>query len=202
GTFGAGNLSKMTPVGSGRVVGSTGISSHAIGALGRGGGKTGGDKGGKGGGLDGGRVSTGDGGKDGGDRHPRPPHWRPPIITVVPPVLTTTAPALSAVGTGGSGGGSSNPSPGPQPPAGTSNGGPPASYVPDEVLTQMASSVSADIVEALGRRQRLDRIETFDANGVTMARWRIPDRRSVPAGTSPPPARSTAPAGPAPSFHS
>src|SRR5262249_56986367 len=77
GTFGAGNLSKMTPVGSGRVVGSTGISSHAIGALGRGGGKTGGDKGGKGGGGDGGRVSTGDGGKDGGDRHPRPPHWRP-----------------------------------------------------------------------------------------------------------------------------
>jgi len=167
--------SKMTPVGTGRTLTATGISNQAISGVGNGRGT-----GGKGTG-DGGRVSTGDGGK-GGDGHPRrPPHWKPPIITVIPPLLTATAPALAGGNSGGSSGNSSGGSPtGPQSPSRASTTGAATDHVPDEVLTQFATILSAETVEALGRRQGLERLESFDANGVTMTRWRIPDRRSVP----------------------
>jgi subtilisin family serine protease len=174
GGFGA---SKMTSTGTGRVVGTTGISSHAISGVGKGGNKGTGDKntGDKNTG-DGGRVSTGNGG-NGGDGHPRRPHWKPPIITAIPPVLAATAPAMATGGNSSSSGSSPT---SPQNPI-RSNGAPPTDYVPDEVLTQHASSLPTEIVDALAQRQGLNRIESFDANGVTMLRWRIPDRRSVPA---------------------
>ncbi len=54
-------------------------------------------------------------------------------------------------------------------------------YGPDEVLIQFASSVPNETIDALGRRLRLNRVASFTSNDVTMSRWRIPDRRSVPA---------------------
>jgi len=53
--------------------------------------------------------------------------------------------------------------------------------VPDEVVVEIANSVSAQQIEALQRRHRLTRLETqtFQLSGTTLMRWRIPDRRSV-----------------------
>ena len=55
--------------------------------------------------------------------------------------------------------------------------------VPDEVVIEVANSVSAQQIDALQRRYRLARIEsqTFQLTGTTLYRWRIPDRRSVAA---------------------
>ena len=54
-------------------------------------------------------------------------------------------------------------------------------HVPDEVLIILASSVSEETVDALGRRLRLNRVASFTANDITMFRWKILDRRPVPA---------------------
>jgi subtilisin family serine protease len=53
--------------------------------------------------------------------------------------------------------------------------------VPDEVVIEVANSVSLQQIAALQRRYRLTRIEsqTFQLSGTTLFRWRIPDRRSV-----------------------
>ena len=53
--------------------------------------------------------------------------------------------------------------------------------VPDEVVVEIANSVSPQQIDALQRRHRLTRIEsqTFQLSGTTLLRWRIPDRRSV-----------------------
>ncbi len=53
--------------------------------------------------------------------------------------------------------------------------------VPDEVVIEVANSVSPQQIDALQRRYRLTRIEsqTFQLSGTTLFRWRIPDRRSV-----------------------
>jgi subtilisin family serine protease len=64
------------------------------------------------------------------------------------------------------------------------SGAPPSSehrYVPDEVVIEVANSVSARQINALQRRFRLTRVEShaFQLTGTTMFRWRIPDRRSV-----------------------
>jgi hypothetical protein len=64
------------------------------------------------------------------------------------------------------------------------SGAPPANerrYLPDEVVIEVANSVSAAQIDALQRRFRLTRIEshTFQLSGTTLLRWRIPDRRSV-----------------------
>ena len=55
--------------------------------------------------------------------------------------------------------------------------------VPDEVVIELANTVSAQQIDALQRRHRLTRIEsqTFQLSGTTLYRWRIPDRRSVAA---------------------
>jgi subtilisin family serine protease len=55
--------------------------------------------------------------------------------------------------------------------------------VPDEVVIEVANSVSPQQIDALQRRYRLTRIEshTFQLSGTTLFRWRIPDRRSVAA---------------------
>ncbi len=65
-----------------------------------------------------------------------------------------------------------------------SNGAPAANerrLVPDEVVIEVANSVSPQQIDALQRRYRLARIEslTFQLSGTTLFRWRIPDRRSV-----------------------
>ena len=53
--------------------------------------------------------------------------------------------------------------------------------VPDEVVIEVANSVSRQQIDALQRRHRLTRIEslTLQLSGTTLFRWRIPDRRSV-----------------------
>jgi hypothetical protein len=55
--------------------------------------------------------------------------------------------------------------------------------VPDEVVIEVPNSVSQQQIDALQRRHRLTRIESqrLALTGTTMFRWRIPDRRSVPA---------------------
>jgi hypothetical protein len=130
--------------------------------------------------LDGGRHT------DGGDDHPRKPRLpRLPIIVAVPPAVTAAVPVTSDAANS-----QLNPGSGGQSPAGrqalgrAGNGLPPANerrYVPDEVLSQLASSVSTATVDALARQLQLNRLESFDSNGVTMVRWKIPDRRSVPS---------------------
>ena len=128
--------------------------------------------------------------------HPHPPKTppgkRPPkrpggIGPIVPPVIAV-APSGSSGGTppGFTGGG--------QPPSASSpmvapRGGaniPSANerrYVPDEVVIEVASATSVQTVQALARRHRLVRLETLNLRlaNTTMLRWRIPDRRSVPA---------------------
>jgi hypothetical protein len=54
-------------------------------------------------------------------------------------------------------------------------------YAPAEVLTQLAADVPDRTVAALARRLRLDRIASVTAGDITLWRWKIPDRRSVPA---------------------
>jgi hypothetical protein len=56
-----------------------------------------------------------------------------------------------------------------------------APYAPAEVLTQLAADVPDRTVAALARRLRLDRIASVTSGDVTVLRWKIPDRRSVPA---------------------
>src|SRR6202142_2467963 len=55
--------------------------------------------------------------------------------------------------------------------------------VPDEVVIEVANSVSPKQIDALQRRHRLTRIEsqTFQLSGTTLFCWRILDRRSVAA---------------------
>src|SRR5262245_63347409 len=55
-----------------------------------------------------------------------------------------------------------------------------APYAPAEVLIQLAADVPDQTVAALARRLRLDRLASVTAGDVTVLRWRIPDRRSVP----------------------
>ena len=55
-----------------------------------------------------------------------------------------------------------------------------AAYAPAEVLTQLAADVPDQTVAALARRLRLDRLASVTSGDVTVLRWKIPDRRSVP----------------------
>src|SRR5262249_16676587 len=126
----------------------------------------------------------GDGGRSGGhggnDRPHKPRFPKGPIIVRVPTTVTAVTPVLGAV----------NPSSGGGPAASARivaralGGVPPANerrYRPDEVLTQFASSLPNDSIDALGRRLRLNRVASFTSNNVTLSRWMILDRRSVPA---------------------
>jgi hypothetical protein len=143
-----------------------------------------------------GKTGTGDGGsqtadggtRNGGDGRPHRPRLpKLPIIVAAPPIVT---PALGVVdlqikqSNGGTGGGNGSA-------AGQSiprriGGTPPTEerrYVPDEVLIQLASTVTTETIDAFARRMRLNRVESFASNGLTTFRWKIPDpnRRSVPA---------------------
>jgi subtilisin family serine protease len=66
------------------------------------------------------------------------------------------------------------------------SGVPPADerrYSPNEVVTELAASTTNQQTDALGRRLRLTRLQSasFQLGGTTLVRWRITDRRSVPA---------------------
>ena len=54
-------------------------------------------------------------------------------------------------------------------------------YVPDEVLVRLASDAPDGAVEALARRLRLDQVGSVTSDAAATLRWRIPDRRAVPA---------------------
>jgi len=56
-------------------------------------------------------------------------------------------------------------------------------FVRNEVTIEIASTLSSEIIAALARRHRLERLEAFPHRlaGTMSVRWRIPDRRSVPA---------------------
>jgi hypothetical protein len=132
-----------------------------------------------GGHIDGGRTG---GGGDDRARKPRLP--RVPIIVAVPTAVTGIAAATSGTASSqlkSSGGGQSS---GGQQARRIGNGLPPADerrYVPDEVLIQLASTVADETIDAMARRLQLNRVESFTTGGVTMFRWKIPDRRLVPA---------------------
>jgi subtilisin family serine protease len=126
--------------------------------------------------ADGGRS----GGHGGNDRPHKPRFPKGPIIVRVPTTVTAVTPVLGAVNPSSGGG----PAASARIVARARGGVPPANerrYRPDEVLTQFASSVPNDSIDALGRRLRLNRVASFTSNNVTMSRWMIPDRRSVPA---------------------
>jgi len=64
------------------------------------------------------------------------------------------------------------------------SGAPPANerrLLPDEVVIEVANSVSPQTIDALQSRFRLERLaqQSFQLTGTTFYRWRIPDRRSV-----------------------
>jgi hypothetical protein len=55
------------------------------------------------------------------------------------------------------------------------------SHAPNEVLIQLAPNVPERTVAAMARRLHLDRVAFFASEGTTVSRWRIRDRRPVPA---------------------
>lgn len=118
------------------------------------------------------------------------PGFVPPMVVEPPPpgVIGPPGPPPVPPGVGG------NPPPRqtaqpPQPPQQsprTASGVPPANerrYVPDEVVIEVASGLPAQQAQALAQRLRLVQLESFSLglSNTTIFRWRIPDRRSVPA---------------------
>jgi subtilisin family serine protease len=130
---------------------------------------------------------------------PPHPHPLPPITTVTgvpiaPPIPTGTGIATPSgpptVATGPSGGNFGN-SPPTDPVRSLADPNlrhfnvPPDSerrYQPDEVLLDMGPTASPESVEAMTRRHRLTRLESFRVRltGHTLHRLRIPDARTVP----------------------
>ena len=111
------------------------------------------------------------------------PGWRHPIIVPGPVIGATPVPPVSTVpngpppgggniaGRGGGGGGTV----GNMPPPGERR------FVPDEVITAFAPSVTPAAIEQLARRHNLTRLESqsFSLTGTTIYRWRIGGRRPV-----------------------
>jgi subtilisin family serine protease len=138
-------------------------------------------------------TGAGDKVVDTGPSRPRPPKGKPPkrnpgiIIpgATIPAVVVATPSGGAPPGFSGGGGG--QPSSGPSSPAVVRSGANipavGARYVPDEVVIEVASSTSLPAIQALARRHRLVALETVNLRlgGSTLLRWRIPDRRSVPA---------------------
>ena len=54
--------------------------------------------------------------------------------------------------------------------------------IPDEVVIELANTMTPQAIDALQRRSRLTRVESLTSQlaGTTLFRWRITDRRSVP----------------------
>jgi subtilisin family serine protease len=116
--------------------------------------------------------------------HPRKP-IHPVIVGIASGVVTGAGgvpPRMTGPSGAGGGSGSSNQ-------AVRRNGGsgiPPNGerrYVPDEVVLELAAGISEPVAVAVARRHRLVRLEAlnFRLGRTTLVRWRIPDRRAVPA---------------------
>jgi hypothetical protein len=126
----------------------------------------------------------------GDDGNPRlhPPHV---IVTpgpVVPanPTIVMTRPTAVGITSLPPGIGSPPPGGSGAPVRRAGSGVPPPNerrYVPDEVVVELSASTTDQQTDALARRQRLTRLQsvTFGLGGTTLVRWRINDRRSVPA---------------------
>ena len=56
-----------------------------------------------------------------------------------------------------------------------------SNHVSDEILTVLVPGVSEQTIAALGRRLRLSRAASLTADNITTFRWKILDRRAVPA---------------------
>ncbi|HZO47326.1 MAG TPA: S8 family serine peptidase [Xanthobacteraceae bacterium] len=122
----------------------------------------------------------------GGDHRP-PGRPRFPIPPILPPggdtVVTlpggpASGPPSSGGGGGGGGGGQSTPS--------AQSNQPPTNwgrYVPNEVVVEVAATVSPETMNALLRRHRLTQLETVNlqSSNTSIRRLRINDRRGVPA---------------------
>jgi hypothetical protein len=137
-------------------------------------------------GQGGGKVTDG-GRHPGGERHPRRPHsprWplHPSVVGVAAdPGGGGIPPRLTGPSGGGGGSAASN-----QLTRGGGSGIPPANerrYVPDEVVLELAPGISVQGAAAVARRHRLVRLETLNLqlSRTTLMRWRIADRRAVPA---------------------
>lgn len=118
--------------------------------------------------------------------HRYPPHrHRYPIPPIVSPggdaVVTLPGRPSSPPppNRGGSGRGQPSPAPAQSSPPPTNWG----RYVPNEVVVEVASSVSPQTMNALLLRHRLTQLETvtLQSSGTLISRLRINDRRSVPA---------------------
>jgi hypothetical protein len=133
----------------------------------------------------GGNSSGGDGRKPPRPHHPRPTGPIGPIgtgVVIGVPVGTGVGVAQPVI----SGGGHQTPSgQGPQLVRRTNSGVPPAGerrYVPDEVVIEVANTMSDQVADTLARRYRLTRLQSLNMqlSGTTFLRWKITDRRSVP----------------------
>jgi hypothetical protein len=115
---------------------------------------------------------------EGTSRFPHRPIWHQPILPVTAPIVTTE-PLPSGGGT--------------QPPSGLTaqvqrraGSGVPSidehNYRSNELVTELVNTATPQLMDALGRRFRLTRLQTvaFGLGGTTLVRWRINDRRTVP----------------------
>lgn len=142
--------------------------------------------------VDGGKIMGRSDRRRTDERNPRRPvHPRKPIHPVIVGIPFGAGAAVSSggvpprlIGPSGGGGGSASSNQ-----AARRNGGsgiPRAGerrYVPDEVVLELAAGISEPAAVAVARRHRLVRLEAlnFRLGGTTLVRWRIPDRRAVPA---------------------
>jgi len=126
------------------------------------------------------------GGGDGNPGYPPRPIWVHPPHRIAPPEpIVPATPPIVMTQPSSSGTGSQPPSgQGPQAARRSGSGVPPADerrYVPNEVVIELAGSMSNQQTDALARRHRLTRLQSINfLGGTTLVRWRIADRRSVP----------------------
>ena len=121
--------------------------------------------------------------KGGDHRPPRRPRF--PIPPIVPPggdtvVTLPGGPVSGPPSSGGGGGGQPSSTPSAQSNLPPTNWG---RYVPNEVVVEVAATVSLETINALLRRHRLTQLETLNlqSSGTSIRRLRINDRRGVPA---------------------
>jgi Subtilase family len=122
----------------------------------------------------------------GGDHRPRRPRF--PIPPIIPPGGDTvvTLPGGPASGPPSSGGGGGGGGGQPSSTLSAQSNQPPTNwgrYVPNEVVVEVAATVSQETINALLRRHRLTQLETLNlqSSGTSIRRLRINDRRGVPA---------------------
>jgi hypothetical protein len=135
-----------------------------------------------------GRVVVGTGGDHpvGGGDNPRPPRWKHPPHWFPPGPLVPVNPGVAVIQPGPNIGNPLPPASGPALRPVRRTGGVPAAnerrYVPDEVVVEVATTMTPQQTNALARRYRLALLQSvpFQLGGTTLQRWRITDRRTVP----------------------